>query len=229
MPFILNIDTSSPICSVCISDRGRVVAEKNDFSGNKHASVLNTFIEQLLNETGIKAPDLIAVAVSAGPGSYTGLRIGVSVAKGLCYGLGIPLIAIPTLKGIAWKMSAISADNKGVFVPMIDARRDDAYMAVYDNELKIVEKDSFVTIDGKLFDGFLRLYDSNIYFGGSGADKITKILSNNKFGTIIENVQCVSSNLSHLSYEYFEREAFENLTYYEPFYLKEFEGRMKIK
>jgi tRNA threonylcarbamoyladenosine biosynthesis protein TsaB len=229
MAFILNIDTSSPVCSVCISQRGTVIVENSDFSGNKHASMLNTLIQDLLFKTGLKASDLSAIAISGGPGSYTGLRIGASVAKGLCYGLDIPLIAVPTLQGIAWQMSAISADDRGIFIPMIDARRDDVYMAVYNANAKILQKDTFVTIDVNLFDTFLRLYDSNIYFGGTGSYKMIKITADNKFGTIIENVQCVSSNISFLSYDRFTRKEFEDLTYYEPFYLKEFEGRMKIK
>ncbi|MCW3125753.1 MAG: tsaB [Bacteroidetes bacterium] len=229
MAFILNIDTSSPVCSVCLSDQGRVVLENNDFSGNKHASILNTLIFDLLARSQLRLSDVSAIAISSGPGSYTGLRIGASVAKGICYGLGIPLIAIPTLMGIASQMSAISADVTGIFVPMIDARREDVYMAVYDHGAKILQKDSFVTIDVNLFDTFLRLYDSNIYFGGPGSYKMIKFSSNIKFGTIIENIQCVSSNISSLSYESFIKKEFVDLTYYEPFYLKEFEGRMKIK
>lgn len=191
--------------------------------------MLNTLIQDLLSKTGLKTSDLAAIAISGGPGSYTGLRIGAAVAKGLCYGLGIPLIAVPTLMGIAWQMSAISADDKGVFIPMIDARRDDIYMAVYDSNAKILQKDSFVTIDVNLFDTFLRLYDSNIYFGGTGSYKMINFSTENKFGTIIENVQCVSSNISSISYERYVKKEFEDLMYYEPFYLKEFEGRMKIK
>ena len=229
MAFILNIDTSSPICSVCIADRGQVILEMSDFSGNNHASVLTTLIQQLLIDTKLKVSGISAIALSSGPGSYTGLRIGASVAKGLCYGLDIPLIAIPTLMSMAWAMSAISADDRGIFVPMIDARRDDVYMAIYDPTVKILQKDAFVTTDENLFDVYLRLYDSPIYFGGSGSDKMIKIDPNHEFGTIIENIQCVSSNLSLLSYEWFRRKDFVDLTYYEPFYLKDFEGRMKIK
>jgi tRNA threonylcarbamoyladenosine biosynthesis protein TsaB len=229
MAFILNIDTSSEICSVCISDKGQVVSERDDLSGNRHASILTTLIYEVLAEAGLKMPDLSAVALSSGPGSYTGLRIGASVAKGLCYGLNIPLIAVPTLMGIARKMSDISADPMGIYIPMIDARRDDAYIAVYDASVKILQKDMFVTVDINLFDTYLRLYDSDIYFGGTASNKMIKVSSDNKFGTIIENVQCVSSNLSSLSYAFFMRREFTDLSYFEPFYLKEFEGNMKIK
>jgi tRNA threonylcarbamoyladenosine biosynthesis protein TsaB len=165
MAFILHIDTSSPICSVCIAENGVLLTERNDFSGNKHASVLNALIEAVLYDAGMMPTDLHAIALSGGPGSYTGLRIGTSLAKGLCYGLKIPLIAIPTLTGMAAAMSAqIPADN-AILVPMVDARRDDAYLAIYDQGLKILQKDIFLTVDSKLFDSYLRLYDSSIYFG----------------------------------------------------------------
>ena len=229
MAFILHIDTSSPICSVCIADKGVLLVEKSDFSGNKHASVLNKLIETALADAGLTPADLHAIALSGGPGSYTGLRIGTSLAKGLCYGLKIPLIAIPTLMGMAAAMSAAVTEDNARLVPMIDARRDDGYMAIYDKQLDILQKDTFLTIDSKLFDSYLRLYDSPIYFGGSGADKMKNFFSNNKFGTIIENIQCISSNLIALSYDRYISNEFEDLVYYEPFYLKEFEGRMKIK
>ena len=229
MAFILHIDTSSPICSVCIADKGVLLTERIDFSGNKHASVLNTLIEDVLSDTGLRPTDLHAIALSSGPGSYTGLRIGTSLAKGLCYGLKIPLIAIPTLMGLAAAMSASAEGNNAILVPMIDARRDDAYIAIYDQRLTVVQKDIFVTVDSKLFDSYLRLYDSPIYFGGNASFKMEKFFSNNKFGTIIENVQCISSNLIVLSYDCYLRKEFVDLVYYEPFYLKEFEGRMKIK
>ena len=229
MAFILHIDTSSPICSVCIAEKGVLLTEKNDYSGNKHASVLNDLIETTMSDAGLRPSDLHAIALSGGPGSYTGLRIGTSLAKGLCYGLKIPLIAIPTLMGLAAAMSALTPADNAILVPMIDARRDDAYLAIYDQGLKVLQKDIFLTVDSKLFDSYLRLYDSPIYFGGSASHKMEKIFSNNKFGTIIENIQCISSNLIVLSYERYIRNEFEDLVYYEPFYLKEFEGRMKIK
>lgn len=229
MALILNIDTSSPVCSVCIADRGQVVAHRDDLTGNKHASLLAILVRDTLHEAGLTARDLSAVALSSGPGSYTGLRIGTSLAKGLCYGLDLPLIAIPTLMGMAWQMAATMTDASGVYVPMIDARRDDAYIAVYDAHLNLLEKDIFVTVDTHLYDRILRLYDSNIYFGGSASHKMINIFSNTKFGTVIENVKCISSNISMLSYEHYQRKIFSDLTYFEPFYLKEFEGRIKTK
>ncbi len=229
MALILNIDTSSPVCSVCIADRGQVVAQRDDLTGNQHASLLAILAQETLREAGITPRELSAVALSSGPGSYTGLRIGTSLAKGLCYGLDLPLIAVPTLMGMAWQMAAISADKNGIYIPMIDARRDDAYIAVYDAGLNVLEKDVFVTVDTDLSDRFLRLYDSNIYFAGSASHKMINIFSNTKFGTIIENVKCIASNISMLSYEHYQRKIYSDLTYFEPFYLKEFEGRIKTK
>ena len=185
MALILNIDTSSPVCSVCIADRGQVVAQRDDLSGNQHASLLAILVQGVLREAGLTPHDLSAVALSSGPGSYTGLRIGTSLAKGLCYGMDIPLLTIPTLMGTAWQMSDNVSDKHGIYVPMIDARRQDAYLAVYDANLNILQKDSFVTVDEHLYDAFLRLYDSNIYFGGTASHKMINLFSNNKFGTII--------------------------------------------
>lgn len=229
MALILNIDTSSPVSSVCIADRGQVVAQRDDSTANQHAALLAISVQDMLREVGITARELSAVAVSSGPGSYTGLRIGTSLAKGLCYGLGLPLIAVPTLMGMAWQMSATVSDPSAILIPMIDARRDDAYIAVYDGGVNLLEKDTFVTVDAHLSDRFLRLYESNIYFGGPASHKMINIFSDTKFGTIIENVKCISSNISMLSYEHYQRKIFSDLTYFEPFYLKEFEGRIKTK
>ena len=227
MALILNIDTSSAVCSVCLAEDGHVIAERNDFSENRHASGLTALITEVMEERGLALKDLSAVALSSGPGSYTGLRIGASVAKGICYGLDKPLISVSTLQGLAYVMEQLFTDTNGVYVAMLDARRDDVYMATYDKNNIVIEKDNFATAS-VVFADIMRTYSvKNVYFGGPGAAKMKLNCLNNEFGTVIENLICVASNINTISYKRFVNGEFEDLTYFEPFYLKEFEGRIK--
>jgi tRNA threonylcarbamoyladenosine biosynthesis protein TsaB len=228
MALILNIETSSPVCSVCLSEDGYVIAEHNELIENKHASGLICDINELMHMGKVKFKDLSAIAVSSGPGSYTGLRIGTSVAKGLCYGLSIPLIGVSTLQALANEMSAKYPDSNGVYIPMLDARRDDVYMAIYNGENNIIEKDNFVTVSVDLPDILSNYNVKNIYFGGTGSGKARLINLNDTFGTFIENLICIAKNISSISYKRFINGSYDDHLYFEPFYLKEFEGRMKI-
>jgi len=227
MALILNIDTSSSICAVCLAEDGEVIAERNDLSESRHASQLTTFIWGLLESQRVKTKDLSAIALSSGPGSYTGLRIGASVAKGLCYGLDKPLISVSTLQGLAYRMAETHPDPQGIYVPMLDARRENVYMAIYDRFNNIIEKDNFATVNVD-FTAILANYSvKNIYLGGSGAKKVLLTEFNDIFGTIIENLICVARNINGISYKRFLYGKFEDHLYFEPFYLKEFEGRIK--
>jgi len=228
MALILNIDTSSPVCSVCLAEDGDIIEERDELSENKHASRLTDLIRDITESQKIKLSDLSAVALSSGPGSYTGLRIGTSVAKGICYGLDKPLIAVSTLQGMAHRMSAMHADPDGIYIPMIDARRADVYMAVYDSDNNVVENDAFTDLNVVFTDTLASYNVKNIYFGGLPTSKLSLICLNNYNCTLIENIICVASNINTISYKRFVDNSFENLTYFEPFYLKEFEGRMKI-
>jgi tRNA threonylcarbamoyladenosine biosynthesis protein TsaB len=228
MALILNIDTSSSVCSVCLSEDGDVLAEHNDLAENKHASRLTTLIQEILDAQKIALRDISAVAISSGPGSYTGLRIGASVAKGICYGLDKPLISVPTLQGIASRMSLIAADKDGMYIPMLDARRNDVYMGAYNAQNHILEKDRFATVDGDLNDMLTSYNVKNIYFGGPGSFKTALICLNKDFGIVIENLICIASNINPISYKRYINGIFENVSYFEPFYLKEFEGRIKV-
>ena len=228
MALILNIDTSSPVCSVCLAKDGSVIAERNDESENQHASRLTALIDELMDDQDVRLKDLSAVALSCGPGSYTGLRIGASVAKGICYGLDKPLISVSTLQGLAYMMSVKHPDPNGVYIPMLDARRNDVYMSIYDDDNNIIEKDNFATINVGFADTLANYNVKNIYFGGSGAKKVPLTDFNDKFGTVIENLICKASNINVISYKHFIERIFENVNYFEPFYLKEFEGRIKI-
>ena len=229
MALILNIDTSSAVCSVCLAEDGELVSERNDLSENKHASRLTTLIKELIEDQKIRLKDISAVAISSGPGSYTGLRIGTSVAKGICYGLNKPLISVSTLQGLAHRMSELKPDESGIYIPMLDARRNDVYMAIYDNSNNAIENDKFETISVD-FQRIISSYNvKNVYLGGSGSAKVKIICLNTEFGTVIENLICVASNINTISYKRYEEGVFEDVTYFEPYYLKEFEGRMKIK
>jgi len=228
MALILNIDTSSPVCSVCLAEDGTVIAERNDLTENQHASRLTTFINELMDDQNIRLKDLSAVALSSGPGSYTGLRIGASVAKGICYGLDKPLISVSTLQGLAYVMSVTRPDPDGIYIPMLDARRNDVYMSIYDADNNIIKKDTFATVSVDFTDMLASYSVKNIYFGGSGAKKVQLTDINHKFGTIIENLICVAKNINVISYKHFVEGIFENVNYFEPFYLKEFAEQIKV-
>jgi tRNA threonylcarbamoyladenosine biosynthesis protein TsaB len=207
---------------------GLVVAELEDASENNHASILTVLIAEVLKMASVKKLDLSAIAVSAGPGSYTGLRIGASVAKGLCYGLDIPLIGVSTLHGLAHTMSACIPDEKGVYISAIDARRDDIYYAIYDANDNLIEADSFCTVNEAFAEKLKGLNSNSIYMNETVYLKLQKICLNNEFGTVIENIILKASNIKDISFSHYIKGQYESSAYFEPFYLKEFEGRMKI-
>lgn len=223
MPLILNVETATQVCSVCLSRDGEVIDYREDTSGNSHARVLTTFINQLFTDNNLPMADLSAVAVSAGPGSYTGLRIGTSVAKGLCYALNIPLIAVPTLQALAagiQSKAGIQAD--ACYMPMIDARRMDAYVGVYDSNLNEIEPAACLTLANE-FENKLKTL-GRIYIGGNAMEKCKKLFSLYTV-TYTESVSCDSRNMVQLSRRKYHEAAFENTAYFEPHYMKEFTGR----
>jgi tRNA threonylcarbamoyladenosine biosynthesis protein TsaB len=182
MAVILNIETSTEVCSVNITRDGQLIAERESIEGMNHSRLLTVYIEELIHETGIPASGLNAVAVSKGPGSYTGLRIGVSVAKGLCYSLEIPLIAVGTLDA-AGKYAAenhkkyLADDNhveQTLFCPMIDARRMEVYTAIYNFKGEKLEPVSAKIIDENSFTDLLQ--NQRILFFGNGAQKCRQAL-----------------------------------------------------
>ncbi len=182
--------------------------------GYSHAEKLHVFMEEILNETDISARDLKAVAVSKGPGSYTGLRIGVSSAKGLCYALGIPLISVSTLQVLA-KQVAI---ENGFVVPMIDARRMEVYSAIFDkNHQNIKEVQAEVLTDNSYAE-----FVEPIYFIGDCQEKCQSVLTKPNFIFLPEIVFPSSKEMSQLSFEKFTNNDFEDVAYFEPFYLKDF-------
>ena len=228
MALILNIETSSTQCSVCLAENGQTIAEKTDMSENKHASLLTILVKETLSQAHLILNDLSAIAISSGPGSYTGLRIGTSVAKGLCYGLGVPLIAVPTLQGLAYRMAAQHPDSEGIYMPMIDARRNDVYMGIYDSNYIEIQSDSFETINNLFFEKLNVFKNRRVYIGELSYLKINKVCLNKDFGIVIENIIFEASNIKSLSYIRYAQGLYEDTAYFEPYYLKEFEGLMKI-
>jgi tRNA threonylcarbamoyladenosine biosynthesis protein TsaB len=213
--YILNIETATKNCSVSIAKDGKtIVCNEIAEEGYSHAERLHVFIEKSLKEAEISFADLSAIAVSQGPGSYTGLRIGVSAAKGLCYALGIPLIAIETLKVLAAQATVVS----GLIVPMIDARRMEVYSAIFRPNLELNRETQAEIISE---DSFLGL-NENIYFLGDCADKCKVVLTQDNF-IFLEDIKYPSANeMSLLSYQKFKISDTVDVAYFEPYYLKDF-------
>lgn len=215
MTYILNIETATKNCSVSLAKNGQtILCREIAEQGYSHAEKLHVFIEEILKETNVSIKDLKAIAVSKGPGSYTGLRIGVSTAKGLCYALGIPLISIDTLQVLAHKVSV----ENGLIVPMIDARRMEVYSAVFDaNHNKIIEVQAEILTE----ESYANMNEP-IYFIGDCQEKCQTVLTKSNFHFLPEIIFPSANEMSALSYEKFTQNDFEDVAYFEPFYLKDF-------
>ena len=223
MPFILNIETATEVCSVALSRYGKPLTIRESRSGYTHAENITVFISEVIQEAKVSLNDLDAIAVSKGPGSYTGLRIGVSTAKGLCFALDKPLIAVPTLKALTLgainKLSIVNRQLSILFCPMLDARRMEVYCAVYDSELNEAEPTSAKIIEENSFE---KLLESNtIYFFGNGAMKCKAIIHHPN-AIFIEDIFASASSMISLSEKSFAKGKFEDAAYFEPFYLKDF-------
>ena len=219
MSLILNIETSSTICSVCLAKDGVLVDYSQDKQGNSHARVLTVFIEDLVQKNNLALSDLDAIAVSAGPGSYTGLRIGTSVAKGLCYALNKPLIAVPTLAAMAGAMLIKANDPDAVYMPAIDARRMEIYTAIFNAEGREILSTRAAIVD----EGFAALLESfgKLFVAGSGTEKC-KLIFKSSYIRFLEDIDCDARYMVSIAEEHMKKQQFEDLTYFEPFYLKEF-------
>jgi tRNA threonylcarbamoyladenosine biosynthesis protein TsaB len=216
MSLILNIETATKNCSVSLAESGKVIAIKELNDGNySHAEKLHVFIDEVLKTSKKSMADIDAVAVSKGPGSYTGLRIGVSSAKGLCYALNIPLISIDTLESLSSQLSIES----GFVVPMLDARRMEVYSAVFDAKNNLVREIEAQILNEDSFVEYLK--EGKVYFIGDGVPK-TKELINHKNTNFIEDKLPSANEMAKLSFDKYQREIFENVAYFEPFYLKDF-------
>lgn len=213
--YILNIETSTKNCSVTLAKDGKtIVCNEIAEEGYSHAERLHVFIETSLREAGISYKDLMAIAVSQGPGSYTGLRIGVSAAKGLCYALGIPLIAVDTMKVLAAQANITG----GLIVPMIDARRMEVYSAVFTSDLKNIRATQAEIITETSFDAIA----DTIYFVGDCSDKCKSVLTKDNFVFLEEIKYPSAKEMSALSFDKYKISDFVDVAYFEPYYLKDF-------
>lgn len=224
MTRILCIETATPVCSAALAENGNAIATRQEHKPNAHSEKLTPFIHEMLDGT---KPD--AVAVSKGPGSYTGLRIGVSVAKGLCYAMDIPLISIGTLESMARGMNMEYRGEKKelLFCPMIDARRMEVYCAVYCNNLVPIRETKAEVITKDSFSGLLSSY--RILFFGNGASKCRDTIVH-PHALFDEDFQPSAAHMAMAVHHKYEKEDFEDVAYFEPFYLKDFiAGEPKVK
>jgi tRNA threonylcarbamoyladenosine biosynthesis protein TsaB len=216
MTLILNIETSTKVCSVSLGLDGELIASKEDSSDKYiHSEKLNVFIEELFTQVDYQLKDLVAVCVSKGPGSYTGLRIGISSAKGFCYALGIPLISIDSLSVLASDyLNNNVVDANTILMPMIDARRMEVYTAEFNNKAEMLSSISAEVVDAEFFDD-----TKEIILIGDGAEKCNAVIPAN---VRIEKHLSSAQGMTNLSYLKFSRKEFEDVAYFEPFYLKSF-------
>ncbi len=216
MAIILNIETATTNCSVAIAKNGETLAIKEDYSqGFSHAERLHTYIDEVLKESKINAKSLDAIAVSNGPGSYTGLRIGVSAAKGLCFAVNKPLISVSTLRSLSYQVSI----SDGYIIPMLDARRMEVYSAIFDASHIQIRETQAQILDENSFIEYLN--KGIVYFIGTGVEK-TKDIIKHKNAVFIENKLPSANEMSALSYNKYKIDDTENVAYFEPYYLKDF-------
>lgn len=216
---ILSIETATTVCSVALTLNGSTLAGEKLFVEKSHSSLLTVVIQQLMLQVGVKMSELDAIAVSKGPGSYTGLRIGVSTAKGLCYALNKPLIAINTLKAMAHEVNNFNHNN-ALLCPMIDARRMEVYTALYDPGLNQLEPTTARILEENSY--YETLLQNDVFFFGNGSDKFKNLLQNKTKAYFINEITPSASSVGELATAEFEKQNFEDIAYFEPFYLKDF-------
>ena len=230
MPLILCIETATPACSVALMNDGGILASKHSAKKNAHSTALNLFIDEVMEEAGLDFSSLDAVAVSKGPGSYTGLRIGVSTAKGLCYALDIPAIAPGTLLCMA--SGFLGANQKiasgALLCPMIDARRMEVFTALYDVNLEPILAVDAVIVDENAFANLPA--ERPVYFFGDGAEKCREVLSQRNNWNYVPGFVNSAAHMAAIAGRYYATSRFEDVAYFEPFYLKDFiAGKPKVK
>ncbi|WP_166920641.1 tRNA (adenosine(37)-N6)-threonylcarbamoyltransferase complex dimerization subunit type 1 TsaB [Flavobacterium poyangense] len=215
MSFILNIETATKNCSVAIAKNGETILCKEIAEeGYSHAEKLHVFIEEVIAEAGISVQDLVAIAVGQGPGSYTGLRIGVSAAKGLCYALNIPLIAVDTLLTLASQAQV----TDGKIIPMLDARRMEVYSEIFNANLEVERAIQAEVIDEHSFESITE----TVYFVGDCAEKAKAVLTRENF-IFLEAIKYPSARaMSKISFDKYQKSDTVDVAYFEPYYLKDF-------
>ena len=231
---ILCLETSTAVCSVALVENGKVIALRESLDGQNHAEKITIFIDEVMKEANVSYRDLDAVATSMGPGSYTGLRIGVSTAKGLCYAMEKPLIAIDTLAAMAWGFRDVEtqrrrdAESIDILCPMIDARRMEVYSAFFNEKLERISETNAIVIDENSFMEMKQ--NTHLYLFGDGADKLASLFENDENITVVEKFHCSAAYMAELADKAFKNNDFVDTAYFEPFYLKNFvPGMPKVK
>jgi tRNA threonylcarbamoyladenosine biosynthesis protein TsaB len=225
MALILSLETSGESCSVALHNQGTVVAHQHINEPQAHAVRLASLIQQVFTDASVKISQLKAVAISAGPGSYTGLRIGTSTAKGICYSLGIPLIAVNTLELLVHQ-ATVNKHEADIYCPMIDARRMEVYCLTANKEGHILTPTEAKILDENSFSE--QLSNHTMLFFGSGAAKCRSVLKHQN-AIINDSILPSALQLGTIAWQRFEKRQFEDLVYFEPFYLKEFQVKKSTK
>lgn len=221
MGTVLNIETSNTVCSVALAVSGKLTAIAETEIDKSHSHLIMQFIDQVLKEAALKKDQINAIAISGGPGSYTGLRIGASVAKGLAYALNIPIIAISTLDTLIVAAKEKKPHFEGLFCPMIDARRMEVYCQLSNRSGHTILNPTNLILTE---DAFLEhIKDNQMLYFGNGAEKATPVLVQSNY-TYLEGIKFSAKYMTDLSYEKYMNQEFVNTVYYEPFYLKEFQA-----
>lgn len=228
MSCILNIDTSTNVCSVAVSQDGACIFDKEDHSGPNHAERLGAFVDEALSFIDNHAIPLDAVAVSCGPGSYTGLRIGVSMAKGICYGRDVKLLAVPTLELLCVPvlLREMVTDDDALLCPMLDARRMEVHAQLFTRSLREVRPIQADVVDADTYREYLDKHP--VYFFGNGAMKCKEVIDHPN-AHFIEGIEALAKNMLPLAERRMAREEFEDVAYFVPFYLKDFVAKQPRK
>ena len=228
---ILCLETATPTCSVAITDGVATLAHRECKGQNAHSEKITIFIKEVMDEVGIDYSQLNAVAVSKGPGSYTGLRIGVSTAKGVCYAAGLPMMAVDTLQAMAYGMRERLGDELkpgDLLVPMIDARRMEVYCSVFDTSLNSVKGTEALVVDEHSFDDMLDGH--RLWLFGDGAPKLHGLYDSNDHIHIVDGFEPSAAYMATLSDQALKTNDFVDVAYFEPFYLKDFvAGKPHVK
>ena len=228
---ILCLETATPVCSVALNDGCCTLALRETEGQNAHSEKITNFIREAMETAGIDYRQLDAVAVSKGPGSYTGLRIGVSTAKGICYAADVPLMAIDTLEAMAYgmkeKLGSQLAEND-LLIPMIDARRMEVYAAIFDAKLNKIADTAALVIDENAFEDLRK--DRRLWLFGDGAPKLSKLFENQPNITVIDGFKPSAAFMRNLADKALREHDFVDVAYFEPFYLKDFvAGKPHVK
>ncbi|MDR1984820.1 MAG: tRNA (adenosine(37)-N6)-threonylcarbamoyltransferase complex dimerization subunit type 1 TsaB [Prevotellaceae bacterium] len=219
MPKILNIETGTSICSVALSQGRRIIALRESDGDIAHAVKLSTFIDEIMNEEHLQIADLDAIAISEGPGSYTGMRIGVSTAKGLCFGANKPLIAVGSLQSLTkLAIEKTKPELEILMCPMIDARRMEVYTALFDNSANMINQISAQIVNENTYSELLKTH--KIMFFGNGAEKCKSVI--NSTNAIFVDIKASAKGMIDIASEKFAKSDFVDIAYFEPLYLKDF-------